>query len=155
MGTSRPPASKIAMNKILIVDDNIVNVELLEAYLSEFPYEVAQALDGIEALEKIESFSPDVILLDIMMPRLSGFDVCKKLKSDPKTKGIMVLMVTALSEHGDIERALSAGCDDYLSKPVNKFELTKRVENMLKVRHLTDELERLRQYIDQMEEQRK
>ena len=76
-----------------------------------------------------------------MMPKLSGFEVCKKLKSDPATSGIMILMVTALNELGDIERAVEAGTDDFLSKPVNKVELLKRVENMLKLRHVTDEVE--------------
>ncbi len=138
-------------HKILIADDNAVNVELLDAYLADFDYEIETAADGAEALEKVASFSPDLILLDIMMPRLSGFEVCEKLKGDPATRGIMVLMVTALSELGDIERAVNAGCDDYLSKPVNKFELIKRVDNLLKLRSVTGELERLRRYIDEME----
>ncbi len=138
--------------KILIADDNPVNVELLDAYLSDLDYEIATAVDGAEALERIASFGPDLVLLDIMMPKLSGFEVCEKIKSDPATRGIMVLVVTALSELGDIERAVSAGCDDYLSKPVHKLELLKRVENMLKLRYVTDELERLRKYIDEMEE---
>jgi len=86
-----------------------------------------------------------------MMPKLSGFEVCEKLKSDPRTKDIMILMVTALSELGDIERAVNAGCDDYLSKPVNKFELLKRVDNMLRLRSVTNELERLKRYIDEMD----
>jgi len=86
------------------------------------------------------------------MPKLSGFEVCKKLKDDPATKGIMILMVTALNELGDIERAVNAGCDDFLSKPVHKLELLKRVDNMLKLRHMTDELARLRSYIDGMDD---
>ena len=139
------------MPKILIADDNVVNVELLDAYLADFDYEIETAGDGAETLEKVASFSPDLILLDIMMPRLSGFEVCEKLKQDPNTRGIMFLMVTALSELGDIERAVNAGCDDYLSKPVNKFELIKRVGNMLKLRSVTSELERLKRYIDEME----
>ncbi len=138
-------------HKILIADDNAVNVELLDAYLADFDYEIETAGDGAETLEKVASFGPDLILLDIMMPKLSGFEVCEKLKNDPNTKGIMILMVTALSELGDIERAVNAGCDDYLSKPVNKFELIKRVGNMLKLRSVTGELERLRRYIDEME----
>jgi len=109
-------------------------------------------MDGRETLEKVEEFHPDLILLDIMMPKLSGFEVCRKLKQDPKTKDVMVLMVTALNELGDIERAVDSGTDDFLSKPVNKLELLKRVENMLRLRHVTDELERLRRYIDGMEE---
>jgi len=137
--------------KILIADDNIANVELLDAFLADFDYTIETAADGAETLEKVVSFSPDLLLLDIMMPKLSGFEVCEKLKSNQKTKGIMILMVTALSELGDIERAVNAGCDDYLSKPVNKFELVKRVENMLKLRSITGELERLRRYIDEME----
>ena len=127
------------------------NVELLDAYLTGFDYEIETAADGAETLEKVKSFSPDLILLDIMMPKLSGFEVCEKLKSDPQTKGIMILMVTALSELGDIERAVNAGCDDYLGKPVNKHELLKRVENMLKLRFVTNELERLKRYIDEMD----
>ena len=138
-------------NKILIVDDNQANCELLEAYLSEIECEVEMAVDGAEALTKVESFQPDIVLLDIMMPKLSGFEVCERLKSNNDTKHIMILMVTALNELGDIERAVKSGTDDFLSKPVNKVELLKRVENMLKLRHVADENERLRQYIEEME----
>ncbi len=120
-------------NRILIADDNQANCELLEAYLSEIDCEVDIARDGKETLEKVTSFQPDLILLDIMMPKLSGFEVCKKLKSDPATQRIMILMVTALNELGGIERAVEAGTNDFLSKPVNKVELLKRVENMLKL----------------------
>ena len=142
----------MSKRKILIADDNPTNVELLEVYLSEVDCQTAVAVDGRDTLEKVARFQPDLILLDIMMPKLSGFEVCKKLKEDPATGDIMILMVTALNELGDIERAVAAGCDDFLSKPVNKLELLKRVENMLKLRHVTDELERLRRYIDGMEE---
>ena len=138
-------------SKILIADDNQANCELLEAYLSEIDCDVEIAKDGRDTLDKVAAFGPDLILLDIMMPKLSGFEVCKKLKSDPATSGIMILMVTALNELGDIERAVQAGTDDFLSKPVNKAELLKRVDNMLKLRHVTDEVERLRQYIEKME----
>jgi CheY-like chemotaxis protein len=139
-------------SKILIADDNLPNVELLEAYLVDSDYEIAAAVDGRETLEKVAEFQPDLILLDIMMPKLSGFEVCKTLKRNPATSQIMILMVTALNELGDIERAVAAGCDDFLSKPINKLELVKRVENMLKLRHVTDELERLRRYIEGMED---
>src|SRR5205085_10060141 len=104
--------------------------------------------------DKVEAFKPDLILLDIMMPKLSGFEVCKKLKDNPATSGVMILMVTALNELGDIERAVNAGTDDFLSKPVNKLELVKRVENMLKLRHVTDENERLRRDIQGMEDEK-
>ena len=141
-----------ARSRILIADDNPVNVELLEAFLAETDCELAVAVDGRDTLEKVASFHPDLILLDVMMPKLSGFEVCKKLKSDDETKRIMILMVTALNELGDIERAVQAGTDDFLSKPVNKLELTKRVQNMLLLRSVADENERLRQYIAKMED---
>ena len=143
------PPSK---SKILIADDNVPNVELLEAYLSDVDCHVVIATDGQETLEQVVLHRPDLILLDIMMPKLSGFEVCEKLKSNPETSGIMILMVTALNELGDIERAVQAGTDDFLSKPVNKLELVKRVENMLRLRHITDEVERLRRYIEEMED---
>jgi CheY-like chemotaxis protein len=139
-------------SKILIADDNQPNVELLEAYLDGIDCEIAVAVDGSDTLVKVAEFQPDLILLDIMMPKLSGFEVCKTLKTAPATRNIMILMVTALNELGDIERAVSSGCDDFLSKPINKLELVKRVENMLKLRHVTDELERLRRYIDSMDD---
>lgn len=139
-------------NKILIADDNVPNCELLDAYLSEVDCEVEIAVDGQETLDKVETFQPDLILLDVMMPRLSGFEICRKLKDDPQKRRIMILMVTALNELGDIERAVQAGTDDFLSKPVNKVELLKRVENMLRLKGVSDENERLRQYIERMEE---
>jgi two-component system, OmpR family, alkaline phosphatase synthesis response regulator PhoP len=139
-------------SRILIADDNPTNVELLEAYLAELDCEIEIAVDGQDTLDKFASFQPDLILLDIMMPRLSGFEVCERLKGDPETAGVMILMVTALNELGDIERAVAAGCDDFLSKPVNQLELLKRIKNMLDLRHITDEVERLRLYIDEMED---
>jgi CheY-like chemotaxis protein len=142
----------MSKSKILIADDNITNVELLEAYLAEMDCEIAVATDGQDTLDKVAEFQPDLILLDIMMPKLSGFEVCKALKKDPATKEIMILMVTALDEPGDIDRAVAAGCDDFLSKPVNKVTLVIRVQNMLKFRHVADELDRLRRYIDGVED---
>ena len=144
--------SKMPKSKILIADDNAPNVELLEAYLSETDCEIAVAVDGQDTLDKVAQFKPDLILLDIMMPKFSGFEVCKMIKQDKATRHVMVLMVTALNELGDIERAVASGCDDFLSKPVNKLELLRRVENMLKLRHITDENERLRRYIDSIED---
>jgi len=137
---------------ILIADDNPTNVELMEAYLTGVDCTTVVAVDGRDTLDKVAKHHPDLILLDIMMPKLSGFEVCQRLKQDPATKEIMILMVTALNELGDIERAVAVGCDDFLSKPVNKLELLKRVENMLKLRQVTDELERLQRYIEGMED---
>ena len=140
-------------SRVLIADDNEPNRELLEVYLAELDCEITAAVDGRDTLDKVASFHPHVILLDVMMPKLSGFEVCERLKSDPATSPIMILMVTALGELGDIERAVDAGTDDFLSKPVNKVELVKRVENMLKLRHVSDELERLRSYISTMDDE--
>lgn len=138
--------------RILIADDEPINQELLEAFLIPQGYELEFADDGLDTVNKTKSFQPDLILLDVMMPKLSGFEVCEKLKSDPATSGIMILMVTALNELGDVERAVAVGCDDYLSKPIHQFELLIRVENLLKLRAVTSELERLRRYIDSMED---
>jgi two-component system alkaline phosphatase synthesis response regulator PhoP len=141
------------MNRILIADDNDANRELLEAYLVNVECELETSVDGQDTLQKVASFQPDLVLLDVMMPKLSGFEVCKQLKDDPATRRVMVLMVTALNELGDIERAVAAGTDDFLSKPVNKIELLKRVGNMLKLKGTEDELNRLRRYIQEMEDE--
>ncbi len=138
-------------SRILIADDNEPNVELLEAYLSHLGADIQIAVDGQDTLDKVALCQPHLILLDVMMPKKSGFEVCKQLKEDPKTSRIMILMVTALNELGDIERAVEAGTDDFLSKPVNKLELTKKVEMMLRLFNVTDEVERLRRYIEEME----
>ena len=141
-------------SRILIADDNAQNRELLEALLAKIDCDTEFAIDGQDTLNKVESFKPDLILLDVMMPKLNGFEVCRKLKGNPMTSRIMILMVTALSELGDIERAVAAGTDDFLSKPVNSLELQKRVTNMLKFKGTEDENERLRAYIREMEEPR-
>lgn len=136
---------------VMIVDDNAQNVELLQAFLESLPVKLVTASDGIEALEKVAEHNPDLILLDIMMPRMSGFQVCRKLKADPKTRDIQILMVTALNELGDIEQAAECGTDDFVSKPVNKFELLTRVKSLLRVRHLKSELERALTYLNEVE----
>lgn len=141
-----------ALARILIADDNRENRELLEAYLASIDCEIETSVDGQDTMNKIESFKPDLVLLDVMMPKLSGFEVCRKVKQNPDTSKIMILMVTALSELGDIERAVAEGTDDFLSKPVNQIELQKRVENMLRLKGTEDELERLRKYIEEMED---
>jgi len=144
--------SEEVRHRILIADDNEANVELLEAYLGDLDVDVAIAVDGQDTLDKVAEFQPNLILLDIMMPKLSGFEVCQRLKSDSATSKIMILMVTALNEQGDIERAVDAGADDFISKPVHKVELRKRIELMLRLHEIADENERLRRYIEGMEE---
>src|SRR5262249_39554105 len=119
--------------RILIADDNHQNVELLEAYLSDFDCELRTAHDGEETLHVVEEFAPDLVLLDVMMPRLSGFEVCRKIRANPATKDLLVLMVTALNEAADFERGVQAGTDDFLTKPVNKIELLCRIRSLLRV----------------------
>ena len=121
---------------VLVVDDDHQNLELLLAYLEDVDCESASASDGLEAIDFVSRNDTDLILLDVMMPKMSGFEVCKRLKSDPKTTDIPIIMVTALHEFGDIERAIDSGTDDFLSKPVNKLELLTRVKTMLKLKHL-------------------
>jgi DNA-binding response OmpR family regulator len=140
-----------AIPKILIADDNVQNVELLEAYLSDFPCELRTAHDGEETLQVVEEFEPDLLLLDIMMPRLSGFEVCRKIRSNPVTKDLLILMVTALNEAADFERGVQAGTDDFLTKPVNKVELLCRIRSLLRVRHLKNQLERTLAYLAEFE----
>ncbi len=138
---------------VLVVDDNQQNLELLQAYLEDMDCETIPARDGAEALEIIGKKSPDLILLDVMMPKMSGFEVCKRIKNDPKTADIPIIMVTALNEFGDIERGIDSGTDDFISKPVNKLELTTRVKTMLKLKHLSDKLERTLAYLSEIEKQ--
>ena len=138
---------------VLIVDDNIPNLELLQAYLEDMDCETIPAYDGLEALKIIAKQPPDLILLDVMMPKMSGFEVCKRIKNDPRTTDIPIIMVTALNEFGDIERGIDCGTDDFISKPINKLELLTRVRTMLKLKHLTDKLERTLVYLSEIEKQ--
>jgi two-component system, OmpR family, alkaline phosphatase synthesis response regulator PhoP len=137
--------------RILIADDNLQNRELLEAYLADEGHEMLMAADGRQTLDMAMETQPDLILLDIMMPKLSGYEVCEKLKADDRTRNIPVLMVTALRDMADIEKAVAAGADDFLSKPVHRLELKTRVKSLLRVRHLTSERDRLLAYLAEVE----
>lgn len=146
--------ANLSESVVLIVDDNAQNVELLQAYLESLPCQIATAFNGEEAMAYVEASdkpSPDLILLDVMMPKMSGFEVCQKIKEDPETRSIMIMMVTALNEVGDIERGVDSGTDDFLTKPVNKLELITRVKSLLRVRHLKRELDRTMAYIEDIE----
>jgi PleD family two-component response regulator len=140
----RPP-------RVLIADDNPQGAELLEAYLGDSGYELRSAADGEQTLQQVAAWLPDLILLDIMMPRLSGFEVCKRLRANPATRDVAVLMITALDQPSDIERALEAGTDDFLSKPINKNELLLRVRSLLRSRQYKRELDRVLAYIEEVE----
>ncbi len=126
----------LAAAKVLIVEDNQQNLELLEIYMEDLAPEVTtlRAVNGLEALEVVDQHKPDLILLDIMMPKMSGFEVCRHLKSNPETRDIFVVVITALNETGDIERATECGADDYLTKPVDRQALVKLVRTMLEAR---------------------
>jgi len=128
-------------NKVLVVDDNPSNRELLEAYLAPEGYEVIFAENGREALDRVHAEEPDIVLLDIMMPGVDGYEVCSRLKSSEQTRFIPVVMVTALKEMEDKVRALDVGADDFLTKPVQKVELLARVRSLIRVKHLHDDLE--------------
>ena len=138
---------------VLVVDDNEQNLELLNAYLDDLGGPIRVARDGLEAIDSITQTPPDIVLLDIMMPRMSGYQVCETLKKNPDTRDIPIIMVTALNEVGDVERAIDAGADDFLTKPVNKLELLTRVRSLLRVRQLKRELDAAVDQVRQMRDQ--
>jgi two-component system, OmpR family, alkaline phosphatase synthesis response regulator PhoP len=119
------------MQRVLIADDNTSNAELLEAHLDGGGFDTRIAANGEEALKLAAEWKPELVLLDVMMPKLSGFEVCKRLRADPATKAVPVLMVTALDQPTDIERGIDVGANDFLTKPINKTELLVRVRAAL------------------------
>ncbi len=141
----------VADTRILVVDDDEQNVELLEAYLTDAGYQVLRALDGASALRQVAEHDPDLVLLDIMMPDISGYEVCKRIRKTPASAAIPVLMVTALGALKDIERGIEAGTDDFLTKPINRLELLARVRSLMRVRHLRSELNRTLAYLRELE----
>ena len=122
-----------ATSKILIADDNQQNCELLEVYLSDEKYEIVVASDGEETLRKVAEFDPDLILLDIMMPKLSGYEVCQQLKQQKETRDIPILMVTTRSVREDILAAVEAGVNNYILKPFTPPVLKEKIDQVLSV----------------------
>jgi DNA-binding response OmpR family regulator len=133
--------------KILIADDRPQGLELMEAYLSDTPYDIKTASNGEETLKLVREWKPEVILLDVMMPRISGFEVCQQLRSQPETANIGVIMITALDQATDVERGVTAGADDFLTKPINKTELILRIRSLLQSRSETNRLARTLNYV--------
>ena len=123
---------------ILVVDDLTQNNELLEAYLVPQGYEVIKAVSGEDALKKLADNQIDLILLDVMMPGMDGFEVARRIRQDPKTRLMPIILVTALKETEDRIKGIKAGCDDYISKPFDKMELLARVQSLLKVKAYND-----------------
>jgi two-component system, cell cycle response regulator len=126
--------------RVLVVDDILANVRLLEAKLTAEYFDVVTAMNGLDALEAIQRTKPDIILLDVMMPGIDGIEVCKRIKADPATQHIPIVMVTALDQPEDRVRGLEAGADDFLTKPVNDISLFCRIKSLVRLKMLTDEL---------------
>lgn len=130
-------------SSILVVDDNLQNLELLQAYLEDLGCPIRTAQDGQECLDQVAKSQPDLILLDVMMPRMSGFQACQRLKSESSTADIPIIMVTALNEVSDVEKAVESGANDFLTKPVNKIELLTRAKSLLSFRLVKRDRDRL------------
>ncbi|HEY1962476.1 MAG TPA: PleD family two-component system response regulator [Rhizomicrobium sp.] len=126
--------------RVLVVDDILSNVKLLEAKLTAEYFEVLTAYNGLEALAKVEEHEPDIVLLDVMMPGMDGFEVCRRIKQNPKTAHLPVVMVTALDQPADRVTGLEAGADDFLTKPVDDAALFARVRSLVRLKLMTDEL---------------
>jgi two-component system, cell cycle response regulator len=126
--------------RVLVVDDILANVRLLEAKLTAEYFEVVTAMNGLDALDAIQRTKPDIVLLDVMMPGIDGIEVCKRIKANPATQHIPVVMVTALDQPDDRVRGLEAGADDFLTKPVNDISLFCRIKSLVRLKMLTDEL---------------
>jgi putative two-component system response regulator len=126
---------------ILIVDDHQLSRELLKAYLAAAGYDAIEAADGAEALDALETDTPDLVLLDIIMPKVDGFEVCREIKENPRTALLPVIMVTGLEDFDAKMKALELGADDYINKPINEKELLMRVRNHMRIKTLTDQLE--------------
>jgi two-component system cell cycle response regulator len=136
---------------ILIVDDEPQHRDLLEEILTQAGYAVAQAADGAQGLAQATAAPPDLILLDLLMPAMDGFEVCRRLKSDPATGGIPIIIVTGLGQVTTKETALTSGADDFVTKPIEPADLRARVRAMLKVRRIRQELDRTLAYLHELE----
>ena len=135
--------------KVLIVDDNKENIDLIAYFLKPQNYQIFTALDGIEALEIVERDEPDIILLDIMLPKMDGFQVCERIKKDRKTQFIPIIMITALKELKDKIRSLEVGADDFISKPFENVELLTRVKSLLRIKKYHDEIQQKNAELEQ------
>ena len=136
---------------ILVVEDDPGVRDALERALGFEGYAVETARDGAVALSMLRDNTYDVILLDVMIPKISGFEVCRRLKADPATRDIAIVLVTALSDTGDHERGVECGTDDFITKPVNRIELVTRVKSLLRLRHLKRDLDNTMAALDRLD----
>lgn len=143
--------SKKTSARILIAEDNVQGAELLEAFLAGTPYETRVAVNGEDALRIVAEWKPDVVLLDVMMPRISGFEVCRSIRANPATRDVGIIMVTALDQHSDVDRAVDVETDDFLTKPIHKAELLLRIQALLQARKESTPLDRTLEYIRSVE----
>ena len=137
--------------RILVVDDEPSIREYETSLLTELGHEVLTAADGAEALELARAKQPHLVLLDIMMPELSGIEVCRQLRADPRTRDIRVIVVSAVDAKRALEESIIAGADDFLAKPIHALELMVRVRSILRVRNIPDEEERLEAYVKNLQ----
>ncbi len=140
--------------KILIVDDNVVNREVVKTRLELNNYRAVEAVDGIDGIEKMENEKPDLVILDLMMPRMSGYEFCKKIREKYSPDEAPVIMLTARTDMGDKIYGLQLGANDYISKPFNKEELMARIGVLLKIREMTRELRRWNEELEQRVDER-
>jgi DNA-binding response OmpR family regulator len=139
-----------AKAKVLVADDEAVIRELLEKILTEEGYQVIAAADGQETVNKAIAEKPDLILLDILMPKFDGMEVCKRLRANAQTRNVRIIILTAFNTRDRLEDSIAAGADDFLGKPIDLLELKVRVRSMLKVKNISDQVERLLEYIKSM-----
>lgn len=139
----------------MIVDDEAPIREYEASLLSEFGHEVLTASEGYEALKLAREKQPDLVLLDIMMPEMSGIEVCRQLREDPRTRDIRILVVSGVDTRKTLEESLDAGADDFITKPIDRLELMVRVRSMLRVRDIPDQEERLGTYKEHIRKMRR
>jgi DNA-binding response OmpR family regulator len=129
------------MAKVLIVDDEMVNLELAEALITQDGHECILAQDGAEAWEKVQEHRPDIVLMDIVMPKMNGIETCRKIKTHPLSYAVPVVMITALNSSEDKVKSIQAGADDFISKPFDRHELSARLRSLLRLKAIHDRLE--------------
>lgn len=127
--------------KILVVDDQPENIDLIKHYFLNLPYKIYSAANGVQAMQLVSENPPDLIILDVVMPEMDGFEVCRRLKTNPRTRLIPIIMVTSLDKSRNKIQGIKAGVDDFLTKPIDFIELKTRVASLLRVKRFTDELE--------------